>query len=235
MKIITFYSDSHKSLYDIFVKSFNDNLSSKHTLLTKKINQISPSGEYNSKGFDLAMVEKLIWIIDNIDVNDSSPMVFTDCDVQFFRDLEFDISEHDILFQHDYHNNFNYSWFPGETNKLGQYPNYCAGFFICRQSEKVKKFFQDVKDNLIKNLNGTLHDQTMMNKMINDGYDLNHGILDSNLYWTVGFSTNGEVWNGQDINVPNIIMHHANFTIGVNNKIKLMSLVRSKINNNYEN
>jgi hypothetical protein len=92
-----------------------------------------------------------------------------------------------------------------------------------------------VKDNLIKNLNGTLHDQTMMNKMINDGYDLNHGILDSNLYWTVGFSTNGEVWNGQDINVPNIIMHHANFTIGVNNKIKLMSLVRSKINNNYEN
>jgi len=47
MKIITFYSDSHKSLYDIFVKSFNDNLSS--------------SGEYNS--------------IDNIDVNDSSPMV----------------------------------------------------------------------------------------------------------------------------------------------------------------
>lgn len=232
MKIITFYSDSHKSLYDIFIKSFNDNLSSKHTLLTKKINQISPSGEYNSKGFDLAMVEKIIWIIDNIDINDSSPMVFTDCDVQFFRDLEFDISEHDILFQHDYQNNFNYSWFPGETNKLGQYPNYCAGFFICRQSEKVKKFFQDVKDNLIKNLNGTLHDQTMMNKMINDGYDLNHGILDSNLYWTVGFSTNGEVWNGQDINVPNsIIMHHANFTIGINNKTKLMSLVRDKITN----
>ena len=178
------------------------------------------------------MVEKIIWIIDNIDINDSSPMVFTDCDVQFFRDLEFDISEHDILFQHDYHNNFNYSWFPGETNKLGQYPNYCAGFFICRQSEKVKKFFQDVKDNLIKNLNGTLHDQTMMNKMIIDGYDLNHGILDSNLYWTVGFSTNGEVWNGQDINVPNsIIMHHANFTIGINNKTKLMSLVRDKITN----
>ena len=64
MKIITFYSDSHKSLYDIFIKSFNDNLSSKHTLLTKKINQISPSGEYNSKGFDLAMEEKIIWIID---------------------------------------------------------------------------------------------------------------------------------------------------------------------------
>lgn len=232
MKIITFYSDSHKSLYDIFIKSFNDNLSSKHTLLTKKINQISPSGEYNSKGFDLAMVEKIIWIIDNIDINDSSPMVFTDCDVQFFRDLEFDISEHDILFQHDYQNNFNYSWFSDEINKLGQYPNYCAGFFICRQSEKVKKFFQDVKDNLIKNLNGTLHDQTMMNKMINDGYDLNHGILDSNLYWTVGFSTNGEVWNGQDINVPNsIIMHHANFTIGINNKTKLMSLVRDKITN----
>ena len=166
MKVITFYSDSHKDLYNTFVSSFNEHLSSKYTLLTKKIEQLSPSGEYNSNGFDLSMLEKLTWIIDNIDVNDTSPMVFSDCDVQFFGDLDFDISEYDILFQHDYHNNFNYSWFPGEKNRLGKYPSYCAGFFICKQSEKVKKFFQDVKDNLIKNLNGTLHDQTMMNKMI---------------------------------------------------------------------
>jgi hypothetical protein len=232
MKLITFYSESHKELYEIFLASFNEHLSKKYTLISKKIEQLSPTGEYNSKGFDLTMLEKINWIIDNIDINDKSNLVFSDCDVQFFGDLDFDMSDFDILFQHDYHNNFNYAWFPGEPNRLGEYPNYCAGFFICKQSEKIKNFFLDVRDNLIKNLNGTLHDQTMINKMINDGYIINHGKLNSNLYWTVGFSTNGHVWNGQSIKVPdNIIMHHANFTIGVNNKIELMNLVK-KIKNN---
>jgi hypothetical protein len=152
MKIITFYSDTHKELYDTFISSFNKNLSKDYKLYTRKIDQVSPSGEYNSKGFDLAMVEKLSWIIENIDTTDINTMVFSDCDVQFFRDIDFDIKDYDILFQHDYIEKFNYSWFNGE-NKLGKYPNYCAGFFICKQTDKVKSFFQDVKNNLIQNLN----------------------------------------------------------------------------------
>lgn len=197
----------------------------------KKIEQLSTTGEYNSDGFDLTMIEKLTWIIDNIDINDNEPMIFSDCDVQFFSDLTFDLSNNDILFQHDYHPYFNYAWFSPKNNKFGEYPNYCAGFFICKQNYNVKNFFQKVKNDLIENLNGVLHDQTMMNKIINDGYeDIKHDKLDSNLYWTVGFATNGEIWDGQEnIIIPkNIIMHHANFTIGINNKIKLMDLVKNK-------
>ena len=37
------------------------------------------------------------------------------------------------------------------------------------------------------------------------------------------------VWDGQDFNIPaDIIMHHANWIVGVQNKIKLLNLVKDK-------
>jgi hypothetical protein len=213
-KILTFYSDSHSVLYnDYFLKSYNKYLSKNYTLLTKKIDQLSPSGDWASTGFDETMMEKVKWIIQNIDLNDSGYLVFADCDVQFFGDLEFNLLNHDILFQHDYFDN-----------------NYCAGFFICKQNKKVLDFFNLVQEVFHSNMNGKIDDQAIINKLLNNkssNLNLNFGILPSNKYWTVAFSTNGVVWNGQDFICPsNIILHHANFTIGVENKIRLMNIVK---------
>ena len=229
MKLVTFYSDSHIKLYELFLESFNKFLSKKYTLLPKKIDQVSPTGVYNSKGFDVAMVEKLNWIIENINISDNQPMIFSDCDVQFFGDLIFDMKDNDILFQHDYHEFFDLSWYPDGNNGKGIYPNYCAGFFICKQNVKILNFFIDVRKKLLENLNGTLHDQTVLNKMLNDGYDIKHDKLNPNQYWTVGFSTQGVVWDGQPIKTPkDIIVHHANFTVGIQNKLNLLKLVKQQ-------
>ena len=132
-KILTFYSDTHKILYeDYFLKSYTKHLSKDFKLLEKKIDQISVSGDFASFGFDLTMMEKIKWILDNIDLEDDGYLVFADCDIQFFRNLEFDLDSFDILFQHDFYDK-----------------NYCAGFFICRQNEKVLNFFKMVyEDNL---------------------------------------------------------------------------------------
>jgi hypothetical protein len=231
MKIITFYSDTHKTIYDFFTESYDKYLSENHTLISKKIDQISQSGEYNSNGFGETMVVKLDIIIENLDTSDDNLMVYSDSDVQFFGDIKVELGEYDILFIHDYDNHFQYAWLPGEPYKIGKYPNYCAGFFICKQSEKVKKFFEYIRETLLYyiSIGKNTHDQIVMNKIINDGYDINHGILDSQKYWTAAFSTNGQPWDYQDIIVPkSILVHHANFTYGVERKIALMNLVRNR-------
>jgi hypothetical protein len=216
MKVITFYSDSHSTIYnDYFLESFNKYLSH-HKLISKKIEQISATGEYESPGFDKVMLEKINLIIENIDLSDDEPFVYADCDVQFFGDLEFEFGDNDILFQNDY--------FPN---------NHCAGFFIAKQNQKVLEFFQTVKERFIKLMDGKIHDQTVIYYLFLEGYDgIKKDMLPNDKYWTVAFSTGGKPWDGQIIKVPNsLIVHHANFTVGIKNKLLLLEEVK-KIKNN---
>jgi hypothetical protein len=217
-KILTFYSDTHKILYeDYFLKSYKKHLSNDFKLLEKKIEQISPSGDFASFGFDLTMLEKIKWILENIDLEDEGYLVFADCDIQFFGNLEFDLRSHDILFQHDYYDR-----------------NYCAGFFVCKQNEKVLNFFNMVYDEFKASMNGKIDDQYVINNILkNRTLDLSSGFLPSDKYWTVAFSTNGNVWSNQPVTCPKtVIMHHANFTIGVDNKIALMDIVKNILEEN---
>jgi len=215
-KLITFYSDTHENMYKrYFFESFNKYLSKKYVLFVKKIEQICETGYFHSKGFDLTMLEKINLIIENIDINDENFLVYADCDIQFFGDLEFDLKDKDILFQHDYHNEY-----------------YCAGFFICKQNLQVLNFFKQVRDIFKRTMNGIRHDQDVINEIFKSGnYSIKKGMLPDNKYWTVANSTSGNVWSGQEIIVPNeILMHHANFTIGIENKIKLLEIVKNKKN-----
>lgn len=212
-KILTFYSDTHKILYeDYFLKSYEKHLSKDFKLLVKKVDQISTSGDFASFGFDLTMMEKIKWILENIDIEDDAYLVFADCDIQFFGNLEFDLESFDILFQHDFYDR-----------------NYCAGFFICKQNEKVLNFFKMVYEEFKNSMNGKIDDQYVVNNILNNkSLDLRFGMLPSEKYWTVAFSTNGTVWNNQKVTCPDtVIMHHANFTIGVANKILLMDIVKN--------
>jgi hypothetical protein len=211
MKIITFYSDSHLEIYNnYFLDSYNNYLS-EHKLISKKIDQISPTGEYESLGFDHTMLEKIKLIIENIDLSEEDLLVYSDCDVQFFGNLDFEIGENDILFQNDYFEN-----------------NYCAGFFVAKQNERVLDFFKEVQKRFIGSMNGKIHDQTVICSLFSEGYSkIKKEMLPFNKYWTSAFSTNGQPWEGQDLNVPEkIIAHHSNFTVGIKNKILLLEKVK---------
>lgn len=212
-KILTFYSETHKKLYDdYFFPSYYKFLSKKYKLINCVIPQVCSSGEFASEGFDDAMFKKIELIIENIDVNDKNIFVFSDCDVQFFDDFEYDLENYDILFQEDYKN---YK---------------CAGFFICKQTEHVLNFFKLVRNEFLKYKNGKIDDQWVINKLLeNNEYSLAYGFLPPNKYWSVGNATGGHVWNGQNIEIPNdLTTHHANFTIGLENKIKLLNIVKQK-------
>lgn len=217
MKFLTFYTDSHKEIYEnFFLDSYKKYLSNTHILIPYKLQQISKTGIYETSGFDLTMLEKVRIIKQNIELGSSDLLVYSDCDVQFFDNFDVDLGEYDILFQDDHS--------PKDTG-------YCAGFFIAKQNQSVLDFFDVVEKELSSNLDGIIHDQTIISKLIREGYDkIIYGKLPTNEFWTIANSTNGEVWIGQDFSVPpQIIMHHANWTVGLSNKISLLQKVKFKV------
>lgn len=220
-KLVTFYSDSHSDLYFKYFLPSVEIHASEFKLCTKKIEQISPTGVWASKNFNIVMLEKIRWIIDNIDASeDQNFLVYADCDVQFFNRIDTeDLLDFDIKFQKDYYED-----------------NVCAGFFICRQNEKVKSFFRDVEFELHKQISGgsNIDDQEVINRFLRKNSDykpeFRFGLLPPDKYWTVANSTQGNIWTGQSFFCPdNIVMHHANFTIGLDNKMKLLDSVRQTV------
>jgi len=215
MKLLTFYSDSHEEMYEnYFLESYNKYLSDSFDLLPNKIEQICESGEYGSDGFSHAMLEKINHIINNIDTNDNELLVFADCDVQFFSDFSKEITEelgnYDIKFQSD-------------VTCL------CAGFFVCKQSSEVLKFFNTVKSILKTVMDKKVDDQQVINHIIQK-YPIKWGML-SNKFFTVAMATGPKQWNGEDFSLKeDIYTHHANWTVGLENKYKLLDMSREKMN-----
>lgn len=217
-KVLTFFSDSHKEIYEnYFLETFNKVMSDEFTLISKKIDQVSPTGEYNSKGFDLAMMKKVDLIIDNIDPNDEDVIIYADCDIVFFKKLDLDFKDYDIFFQ----NNCS----PG---------SYCAGFFIAKQSESLLQFYKFLKQEYIKIMNGSIDDQGALQYVMNKGQNfIKAGMLTPEQCYSIGFNTSPKVWNGQSSNFPtNLYTFHANWTIGVNNKLALLKLALESQKNN---
>lgn len=206
MKLITCYSDSHKILFDkYFLPSLKQYLNV--DLKIKILNQTSKTGYYNSDGFNKTVQEKIQWIIENIELN-NEVACFSDVDVQFFKELKYDMKDNDILFQWDYY-------------------DYCSGFFIFKQNLTVLNFLKEV-ERLTPNV---LEDQVAVNQLLKT-YHIKYDKLD-NRYWNIGsFCYNLKInWTGEDFVCPKyIIMHHANFTVGIPNKIKLLESVKQKIN-----
>ena len=222
IKLLTFYSPSHEKMYnDYFFYSYNKFLKESFILIPNKIEQVSKKGGFGDEGFEETMFEKIKHIINNIDVNDESPLVFADSDIQFFGDFKedilFELRDNDISFQSDI-------------------VCACAGFFITKQNKKTKTFFENVLSIMNNNLiNGVLKkgisDQIIINHLINNNYPLKFGSLSKDKYFTVASSNLGpKQWNGEDFIIPkNTLVHHANWTVGLDRKFQLLDYVKNNI------
>lgn len=210
MKIYTFYSDTHERLYtDYFIKSFKEmKMDEFFEIDATRVIQRTQSGDFGTRGFAESMKDKVEIILRAIEENMGKEFIFADCDIQFLQPLHndicnYDLSDIDILAQSDQ-------------------GTICAGFMLCRASEKLKKFF----DKVFLNCMNFANDQVCINEYKSD---INYRLLPEDKYYTVGNYIG--LWNGQDITPPtNVVVHHANFTVGVHNKQKLMDLCRQKLN-----
>lgn len=209
MKLYTFLTETHKIFLGRFIDTFpfEDNFD----LEIKFLPQECLSGDFQSDGWNKTMNRKVDYIINALEsTNENSFFIHSDVDIQFFGKIKYDLeklmieSNKDILFQDD-------------GNQA------CMGFFICKKNESTTNYFNVIKENLNKFKN----DQFAANFYLNK---IKHGLLPDR-YFSIGPKYG--LWNGEDKNFvlpKNILMHHANFTIGVDRKINLLDKIRKIYN-----
>ncbi len=215
IKLLTFFTDSHVPLYEkYFVPSYNTYLKDDFELYESHYEQVCEKASYGTPGFGETMIGKLNHIIDYIDLNDENPLVFADCDIQFFNNFKDDIinelDDYDIKFQDDI-------------------LVVCAGFFICKQNQKILNFFNDIRKTLVDTVKNGMDDQQLINLFLRTNkHPLKHGVLSRDKYFTVASANGGKQWNGSDFNIPKtILVHHGNWTVGLENKFKLLEYVKN--------
>jgi len=206
MKLYTYYTDSHSSMFNDYLKKYNTDL--ELIDIDRKYEQVCPTGEFRTNGWAKSMSTKLEVIIDAIKSNFNDIIVFSDVDVQFFgpikEQLLIELGEYDIAFQNDY-------------------GSLCAGFFICKCNEKTLNLFETAYNQMLRRM--FICDQPAINANLRL---VSYTVL-SKRFWT--FGENKTVWEGQEFEIPNdILVHHANYTIGIDNKLKLLNIVREKYN-----
>jgi hypothetical protein len=95
---------------------------------------------------------------------------------------------------------------------------YSSGFFICRCNDRTLKMFQNMKEFYNK------EDQTSLNDQI---HVCSHKVL-SRRFFTFGHIV-PRPWRGEDFDIPSdILVHHANWVAGIDNKITILDLVKEK-------
>ncbi|MFT4304754.1 MAG: glycosyltransferase [Candidatus Woesearchaeota archaeon] len=233
IKIYTFYTKTHKQLFEDFFYKTADKYFDVYSINQK---QISRTGEYYDQGWFLTMAQKIKLILDAIEVNRNDFFIYSDVDSQFFNNptklLRKKMKNVDILFQNN-----------------SPYGEICAGFMVIKSNKKTYSFFKEVLHKLQDPLNKSKDDQKIINDfLISDSYIykkirllFKKEIIRTNkfsLTWDYlpdSFYTQGrfkeEIWNcSKKLHFPQkIYYHHANWIKSQKDKYAQLELVRKII------
>lgn len=212
IKACTFFSDSHLRLYKTFMNSYP-----MHTDVDLVIRYGSQTGDGKYKehdpDFKTQVRKKLELVLETLEcLGDEELLFFFDIDIIFYRSFYEDIvnlftsQNKDMLIQTDG-------------------PVLCSGQFITRRSDATLVFFQD----MLEKMDNYSHDQDALNKLLPNS-QVTYGVLPDR-YYSYGAWNGHRRWNGEtDFYVPDdIVTHHLNWTVGVDNKVKLGQVVRDMI------
>jgi len=217
MKLFTCLSPSHVPMYDAhFGPSVL--LSGLDLQPPRTLEQVCPTGVYESPGFQETCLAKMHYLRDVLVAESESrePFVFCDVDIRFYGLVVEDLLEigekTDDAADGDGPNPLFQSDGPGGP---------CTGFMLWYPCPWAVALVEDVI-------------QVMGEKHIEDQIGMQHVLRDRGLtaallperYWTVGQT--GRHWNpGDPVRPPSdLLMHHANWTVGVENKMALLDAVR---------
>lgn len=211
MKVYCFYTPSHSIFFEEW---FLPSASKEYEVVpAKHVSQISKTGSYAKQGWRETQYNKVLAWKKAVEDNMGDVILCCDVDIQFLGKSKEYLSkilvENDIGFQ--------------QNAKGG---NICSGFFVCRCSLRTQNFF----DIISKRLKKIMHEdgggeQYEYWKLLNEPwYDLNIQKLSHDRIWTPGKNYEDLT----ELNVPEEIMvHHANWTHGVDNKVKQLEYVQS--------
>lgn len=211
MIIYTHYSDTHKKMYEDYFRSSLRKLYSKEEVLIKATyhSQTTTSGSFMSSGWLDSMDIKLDIILNAL--SETEEFIFADCDIQFFKpfikQVQSELVGYDIVCQED-------------RGSL------CAGFFGCKSNTRTIELFTTIKNKFREMVN----DQVALNNLKDT---VKYKTLNKEQFYTIGNffeNDNGTfVWDNITNIVPpnNILLHHANYVVGVENKVKLLEMIKS--------
>ena len=203
MKLLTFYTESHKALANDFLlpslKYFGE-----YEIVIGTGPQIS-NGEWDDKGFNLSVAQKIKFVLDSWITNEI--FIFSDADVIFLKPtteyITKSLDNFDIIFQDDC-----------SDNNTGFYAYHC--------NQKVKTLLE----NSWKHCGDFHDDQRAINHFLKFS-DIDYNIFDKSV-WHYGFTGYQKIWNG-DSPIPcpqETKIYHANWMVGVKRKEKALSMAR---------
>lgn len=214
IKLYAMYTPSHEVLLrDWFLPSIQDSFELKIELHE----QDCPDGHYKHQGWTTTTGKKVDLIIRAIEENMGDFFVFSDVDIQFFRPIAEIITqlmeEYDLVVQ-----------------KNHPHGTLCSGFFVCRATEKTLALWRDVRE-YMRNHKG-VSDQGALNAcLVHHGnpYNVSWSLLPDEFFSAGTFT--GTCWNAKkSLYIPvDIVLHHANWTEGVDQKIAQLDWVKRRV------
>jgi len=213
MKVYACYSPSHLPLVEQhFRPSLPPDLEPCYLELPQ-----TGSGIYGTREFNLTTKHKFEWVLKAIKETAtlSTPFLFSDVDVRFYgpvaNDLLTLLRGRDIVFQ--------------DQGPAGA----CTGFFVVVPSQRTTKFFEEA----LERIDDHHHDQDAANLVLRTNTSLKWGLLPER-YYMIGRQENRwvpmlwEKWDPQTmIWIPkDLLVHHANWTQGIPNKLRLLETVK---------
>ncbi len=211
IKLYALYTPSHKILLDEwFLPSIQDD----YEVILDYHDQECRTGTFMQTGWTKTTRRKVDFIIQAVKDNIGKIFVFSDVDIQFFgktKDIILKlIKDKDMVIQRN-----------DPSGRMA-----CSGFFACRGNKRTLKLWQDVKAYMIKSGKS---DQAALNYVLRKTPSVVWNFLPVKFFG--GGTLTGRIWEPrQKLPIPDdIIMHHANWTTGINNKIAQLRYVRDYV------
>ncbi|MFA5008208.1 MAG: putative nucleotide-diphospho-sugar transferase [Candidatus Omnitrophota bacterium] len=247
MKLYSFYTQSHRILKEEW---FLNSLKDDYELIIEEYDQIVDRGDFMAEGWLKLMSKKIDLIMRAIKENDGEIFIVSDVDIQFFRPTKEAIlkliGNNDLLIQRDSPDGILCLGFfalraNSRTLALWQDISKLLG-------QDAHKHEQDILNDLmftgankicslahhITRITGKcfgINNQLLVitGPLIDNPYRVKWGYLPKEFFG--GGTLTGKLWSpGMSLPIPkNIILHHANWTIGVENKIAQLKYVRGVV------
>lgn len=207
MRLYTTFTPSHRGLYEgYFLRTLPACFD---PVVVEHDDQPCARASYSTTGWGATCMRKSDLFIRACEENMGGFFFYCDVDVQFFAEglddtLMEELMDYDIACQDDV----------GEFN---------SGVFVCRCNDRTLGMFRMARENYEEN------DQFSLNKHIH----MCRAKKMSRRFFTTGLVLKS-LWKGQtEFGVPeDMVVHHANWTFGVPNKIRLLDMVRKKYDEN---
>lgn len=171
------------------------------------------SPDFGTESFNLTCKFKAQTIVDLMKLMRKNEVLFyVDSDVVLFEKPEYfkailNETKYDLLAQQDVGSGF------------------CMGFFVVRVTPKTIALFEEVARQTTKEEN----DQNVFNRIYGQHWGIRAAYFNNEEVFNYGMVEGGALWNGQEFELPKEIKaFHANFTIGLANKKKLLNYVLKK-------